>query len=43
LADFRVESGGDSAVVVTDILRRGIAGVRITDPEINLAVENPRS
>jgi shikimate kinase len=43
LADFRVESGGDSAVVVSEILRRGIAGVRITDPEINLAVENPRS
>ena len=43
LADFRIESGGDSAVVVGEILRRGLTGVRIIDPEIDLAVENPRS
>jgi hypothetical protein len=43
VADFRVESGADSAVVVSEILRRGIAGVRTTDPDMNLAVENPRS
>jgi shikimate kinase len=43
LADFRVDSGGDAAVVVAEILRRGLAGVRIIDPESHLAVENPQS
>jgi shikimate kinase len=42
LADFRVESGGNSAAVVAEILRRGIAGPRTTDPEAHLAVENPQ-
>jgi shikimate kinase len=42
LADFRVESGGDSVAVVAEILRRGIAGTRSNDPEAHLAVENPQ-
>jgi shikimate kinase len=43
LADFRVDSGGDAAVVVAEILRRGLAGAHITDPEAHLTVENPQS
>jgi shikimate kinase len=43
LADFRVDSGGDVAAVVAEILRRGLAGVRTSDPESHLAVENPQS
>jgi len=43
LADFRVDSSGDPAAVVAEILRRGIAGD--TDPlaDSHLAVENPQS
>src|SRR5580693_6928925 len=41
LADFRVESGGDSAAVVADILRRGI--VVAGGSEAHLVVEKPNS
>ena len=40
LADFRVDSSGDAAVVVTEILRRGIAGLRAADTESAWTVEN---
>jgi shikimate kinase len=43
LADYRVDSSGDAAVVVAEILRRGIAGVPTGEPESPLAVEKPRS
>jgi len=43
LADFRVDSSGDSAAVVAEILRRGIAGVQGSGPESHLAMEKPRS
>jgi len=43
LADFRVDSSGDPAAVVAEILRRGIAGVPAADQESNLAVEDPQS
>jgi shikimate kinase len=39
LADFRVESSGDSAAVVAEILRRGIAGLRASDFASSLAVD----
>jgi shikimate kinase len=41
LADFRVDSSGDAAAVVAEILRRGIVGTPGTQPESPLAVENP--
>ena len=43
LADFRVDSSGDPAAVVAEILRRGIAGE--TDQVLNSdpVVENPKS
>jgi shikimate kinase len=43
LADFRVDSSGDAAVVVAEILRRGIAGVPAGESDTHLAVENPQS
>lgn len=43
MADYRVESSGDTGQVVTEILRLGIAGIRINDPEAHLAVEKPQS
>jgi hypothetical protein len=41
LADFRVDSSGDPAAVVAEILRRGIAGDIDPLPNSDLAVENP--
>ena len=41
LADFRVESSGDPASVVGEILRRGIAWVTEQLPDEHLAVEGP--
>jgi shikimate kinase len=43
LADFRVDSSGDPAEVVAEILRRGIVAFPGHDPESDLAVERPRS
>jgi len=44
LADFRVESSGDSAAVVAEILRRGLTGVQAAgDAESQLAVEKPQA
>lgn len=42
LADYRVESSGDSAAVVAEILRRGIAGIPAVDLAPPLAVEKPQ-
>jgi shikimate kinase len=42
LADYRVDSSGDPAAVVAEILRRGIAGVPSGDIESSLAVEKPQ-
>jgi shikimate kinase len=42
LADFRVDSSGESAAVVAEILRRGIPGIPTGDAQSHLAVENPR-
>lgn len=36
LADFRVDSSGDPAAVVAEILRRGLAGISATPPESDL-------
>jgi len=41
LADFRVDSSGDPAAVVAEILRRGLAGISLSHPESDFAVENP--
>lgn len=41
LADFRVDSSGDAAVVVTEILRRNIPGVRAADLDSHLELEKP--
>ena len=43
LADFRVDSSGDAAAVVAEILRRGIAGVPAADLEAHLELEKPKS
>ena len=43
LADFRVDSSGDSAAVVAEILRRGLVGSQTGDTESHLAVEKPQS
>jgi shikimate kinase len=40
LADFRVDSSGDAAAVVAEILRRGIAGIP-ADLESPLSLEKP--
>lgn len=42
LADFRVDSSGDAAAVVAEILRRGIAGIRSGELESPLTVEKPQ-
>ena len=42
LADYRVDSSGDAGAVVTEILRRGIAGVPVGELETPLAVEKPK-
>lgn len=41
LADYRVDGSGDSAAVVAEILRRGIAGVPGGETDSPLAVEKP--
>jgi shikimate kinase len=43
LADFRVDSSGDAAAVVAEILRRGITGVPSTESESPLTFEKPGS
>jgi shikimate kinase len=47
LADFRVDSSGEPAGVVAEILRRGLAGISPQMPESdsasNLALEKPQS
>jgi shikimate kinase len=43
LADFRVDSSDDAAVVVAEILRRGIAGVPAADLEAHLELEKPKT
>ncbi len=43
LADFRVESSGDPAAVVAEILRRGIAGDIDPLPNADVAVEDTES
>jgi shikimate kinase len=42
LADFRVDSSGDAAAVVSEILRRAIPGISGSESEAHLAVENPQ-
>src|SRR5271169_1257888 len=42
LADYRVDSSGEATAVVTEILRRGIAGVPVGELETPLAVEKPK-
>jgi shikimate kinase len=42
LADYRVDSSGDAATVVAEILRRGIAGVSSGEHDSPLAVEKPQ-
>ena len=41
LADFRVDSSGEAAAVVAEILQRGIAGIHSGEPESPLTVEKP--
>jgi shikimate kinase len=43
LADYRVDSSGDAAAVVAEILRRGITGAPTGELEPPLAVEKPQS
>jgi len=43
LADFRVDSSGEASAVVSEILRRGIAGVPAADLESYLEPEKPPS
>ena len=44
LADSRVDSSGDSAAVVGEILRRGLVGIQAAgDAESHWAVEKPQS
>jgi shikimate kinase len=42
LADFRVDSSGDAAQVVAEILRRGIAGLPSSETESPLTLEKPK-
>jgi shikimate kinase len=42
LADFRVDSSGDAATVVAEILRRGLAGISSGEFASPLAVEKPQ-
>ena len=39
LADYRVDSSGDAAVVVAEILRRGVAGITSGESESPLSLE----
>jgi shikimate kinase len=43
LADFRVDSSGDPAVVVAEILRRGLTGNPVNLSETDFAVEKPKN
>jgi shikimate kinase len=43
LADYRVDSSGDPAAVVAEIIRRGIAGLSSGERASPLAVEKPQS
>ena len=43
LADFRVDSSEDAAAVVSEILRRGIAGVPAAELDSHLELEKPQS
>jgi shikimate kinase len=43
LADFRVDSSGDAAVVVAEILRRSIPGIPSTELASRLELEKPQS
>jgi len=43
LADFRVDSSDDAAVVVAEILRRNIPGVPTADLDSHLELEKPQS
>jgi shikimate kinase len=43
LADFRVDSSGDAAVAVAEILRRNIPGVPAADLDSHLQLEKPQS
>jgi shikimate kinase len=43
LADFRVDSSGDAAAVVAEILRRGITGMPTAETESPLTLEKPGS
>ena len=43
LADFRVDSSGEAAAAVAEILRRGIAGVPAADLDSHLELEKPQS
>jgi shikimate kinase len=42
LADYRVDSSGDAAAVVAEILRRGIAGIPTGELESPLAAKKPQ-
>jgi shikimate kinase len=42
LADYRVDSSGDAALVIAEILRRGIAGIAANEFESSLDVEKPK-
>ena len=42
LADFRVDSSGDAAAVVAEILRRGIPGVPAAELDSHLELEKPQ-
>jgi shikimate kinase len=43
LADYRVDSSGEPAAVVAEILQRGIAGIPAPEKESGLSVPNPQS
>lgn len=43
LADYRVDSSGDAALVVAEILRRGMAGLSSKEPGSALTLEEPGS
>lgn len=43
LADYRVDSSGDAALVVAEILRRGIAGISTNEPAPGWPAETPNS
>jgi shikimate kinase len=43
LADFRVDSSGDAAAVVAEILRRGVGGIPSGETESSLTLDNPQN